>query len=29
MNPGEFRAKFNADYARLEKLIRTINLRIQ
>jgi len=29
MNPDEFRVKFNADYARLDKLIKTINVRIQ
>ncbi len=29
MNPEEFRVKFNADYARLDKLIKTINIRIQ
>jgi tripartite-type tricarboxylate transporter receptor subunit TctC len=29
MTPEEFRTKFNADYARLEKLIRVINVRIQ
>ena len=29
MNPEEFRAKFNADYARLDKLIKTINVRVQ
>ena len=29
MTPEEFKIKFNADYARLEKLIRTINVRIQ
>lgn len=27
--PEEFKTKFNADYARLEKLIKTINVRIQ
>ena len=29
MTPDEFRVKFNADYARLEKLIKSINVRIQ
>jgi tripartite-type tricarboxylate transporter receptor subunit TctC len=29
MTPEEFKNKFNADYARLEKLIKTINVRIQ
>ena len=29
MTPEEFKIKFNADYARLEKLIKSINVRIQ
>jgi tripartite-type tricarboxylate transporter receptor subunit TctC len=29
MSPAEFRASFNADYARLDKLIKSINVRIQ
>ena len=29
MTPEEFRVNFNADYARLEKLIKSINVRIQ
>ena len=29
MTPDEFRGKFNTDYARLEKLIKSINVRIQ
>jgi tripartite-type tricarboxylate transporter receptor subunit TctC len=29
MTPDEFKTRFNADYARLDKLIKTINVRIQ
>ena len=29
MTPEEFRLKFNTDYARLDKLIKSINVRVQ